>query len=107
MNANDTQAQDPMLMQFHRMKAEMATQAGEDAISNVRNVLERALREIDRYAERYAGFTGLSDKAEVMGWTINYVASGILGNCRLDLLAGAKADLAVSAAVLASHPVGE
>ena len=76
--------------------AEVIRQANADLA--VRGALERALREVNRYADRYAEETNLGKKADQLNWLLNETTTGILNNCRLDLVASAQAKLAVSAA---------
>jgi len=83
---------------IRQANADLAVRAGEEAIANVKNTLQRALDEIDRYATRYAESGDPAYRSEVLSWTINFLATGIINNCRLDLLASAQAKLAVSAA---------
>ena len=71
-----------------------AEQNGREAIAQARATLERALREIDSYSERYASAETLRDKANALNWTLNYLVTGITPNLRLDLIANAQAELA-------------
>ena len=70
-----------------------AEQRGREAIAQARATLERALREIDSYAERYDSADALRDKTKVLNWTLNYLATSITPNLRLDLIASAQAEL--------------
>ena len=83
---------------IRQANADLAIRAGEEAIATARGSLAPALREIDLYAVRYAESGDPAYKAEVLSWAINYLTTGILNNCRLDMLASAQAKLAVSAA---------
>lgn len=83
----ETQARDLKLQE------RLAIEAGTDALEEVRAVLARAMRELDRYTERYEEYSDLGDKARVLNWTINFLTTGILGNCRFDLLADAQSAL--------------
>lgn len=65
-----------------------------EALAQARSTLERALRELDRYTARFDEAESLRDKADVMNWTLNTLASSILPNLRLDLIASAQAELA-------------
>ena len=75
-------------------QAHYAEQRGREAIAQARATLERALREIDSYAERYDSADALRDKTKVLNWTLNYLATSITPNLRLDLIADAQAELA-------------
>lgn len=75
-------------------QAHYAEQRGREAIAQARATLERALREIDSYAERYDSADALRDKTKVLNWTLNYLATGVTPNLRLDLIADAQAELA-------------
>jgi hypothetical protein len=83
---------------IRQANADLAIRAGEEAIATVRDTLNRALDEIDRYSTRYSESSDPAYKAEVLSWAINFVTTGIFNNCRLDLVASAQAKLAVSAA---------
>ena len=80
---------------------DLAVRAGDEAIATVRDALERALREVNRYADRYAEEANLGKKADQLNWLLNDATTGILNNLRLDLVASAQAKLAVSAALRA------
>ena len=64
-----------------------------EALAQARSTLERALRELDRYTNRFEEAESLSDKADVMNWTLNELACNITPNLRLDLIASAQAEL--------------
>ncbi len=70
-----------------------AEQRGREAIAQARATLERALQELDSYAERYDSADALRDKTKVLNWTLNYLATSITPNLRLDLIASAQAEL--------------
>ena len=86
---------------IRQANADLAVSAGEEAIATVRDALERALREVNRYADRYTEETNLGKKADQLNWLLNDATTGILNNLRLDLVASAQAKLAVSAALRA------
>ena len=83
---------------IRQANADLAVRAGEEAIATVRDALERALPEVNRYADRYAEEANLAKKADILNWLLNEATTGILNNLRLDLVASALAKLAVSAA---------
>jgi hypothetical protein len=64
-----------------------------DALEAARKTLERALKEVESYQLKLAEAQTLEQKADVVNWTINYLASGIYPNLRLDQLASAQAEL--------------
>lgn len=64
-----------------------------EALAQARTTLERALRELDRYTARFDEAESLRDQADVMNWTLNELACNITPNLRLDLIAGAQAEL--------------
>ena len=80
-------------MDLNEIMARQAVNGGEEAIIAVRDVLTRALREIDSYAESYDNAESLRKKAEVLNWVINYCASNILGNMRLDVVSARQGQL--------------
>jgi len=63
------------------------------ALDQARATLERALRELDSHTERFEASETLSDKAKVMNWALNELASGIIPNLRLDMFAQAQVEL--------------
>ena len=67
---------------------------GREALLNARGSLERAMRELDRYLDRYEQAESTQDMINNLNWAINELASNILGNARLDILAHAQAKLA-------------
>lgn len=74
-------------------RIKIANKAAEEALANARAALERALREIDRYNDRMNEAKSLRDKADVMNWTLNYLANGIVPNLGFDAIAKAQAEL--------------
>ena len=74
-------------------QAHYAETSGRDALANARATMQRALRELDRYTNRFEEAESLRDKADVMNWTLNELACNITPNLRLDLIAGAQAEL--------------
>lgn len=77
---------------------ENAEANGREALTTARAALERAIKEIDRYAARYDEMSG-ADKGRVLEWAINYLASSVIPNCRLDMLANAQAAIATAHAM--------
>jgi hypothetical protein len=64
-------------------------ESGAESIDNVLSVLARAQREVESYRASYANAVGgesNSTPEEILSWVTNFVASSILGNCRLDML---------------------
>ena len=78
---------------------QLADQKGREVIAQARATLERGLREIDSHGTRYDNADSLRDKANTLNWTLNYLATGITPNLRLDLFADAQAELARTAAL--------
>ena len=64
-----------------------------EALEAARKTLERALQEVETYQVKLAEAHTPEQKADVVNWTINYLASGIYPNLRIDQLASAQADL--------------
>ncbi len=75
-----------------------AETSGRDALDNARATMQRALEELDRYIERYNEAEQLKDKANVLNWTLSHLATYIPNNVRLDMIAGAQAELIRAAA---------
>ena len=75
-----------------------AETSGRDALANARATMQRALEELDRYIARYDEAEQLKDKANVLNWTLSHLATYIPNNVRLDMIAGAQAELIRAAA---------
>ena len=82
-----------MSINRREMMTEQAERMAREALADPRSTLERALRELDRYAEQLDAAETLSEKAKVMNWVLNYLASGITPNLRLNMIANAQAEL--------------
>lgn len=67
----------------------IAEHIGHETLDVVRSVLVRATQELEHYMREYDEAETPRDKARVLNWTVNYMASNILGNARLDMLADA------------------
>ncbi len=70
---------------------QIAEQNAADALANARATLIRALHELDSYIEKFDAADSPARKAEALNWTLNYLATGIAPNLRLDLIANAQA----------------
>ncbi len=79
---------------FQAIIANQYREDGREALATARKALERALREIDKYTEWYEQAESAQDMAKNLNWAINELASNVLGNARLDMLALAQANLA-------------
>lgn len=78
----------------HASNTQFAHQQARAAFKNARSTLEHALRELDRFAERFDEAASNAEKAQVMNWALNHLACNITPNLRLDLIANAQAELA-------------
>lgn len=74
-------------------EAEYATTSGRDALNSAHATLRHALAELDRYIASYDEVENLKDKAKVLNWALNHLATYIPINMRLDRIAGAQAEL--------------
>ncbi len=72
-------------------QTQIAEQNAADALTNARGTLMRALQELDSYIEKFDAADSAASKAEALNWTLNYLATGIAPNLRLDLIANAQA----------------
>ena len=77
---------------------EQAQERGRDALAQARASLERALHELDQYSTRFEQADSLREQADVMNWTLNHLAN-IMPNLRLDMIAGAQAELTKAQAI--------
>jgi hypothetical protein len=77
-------------------------ESGAQSIDNVIAVLVRAQQEVESYRASYANAlkngNGGASPEDVLSWVTNYVASSILGNCRLDMLVSHAARIAAARA---------
>ena len=71
----------------------LAEDRASEALEAARKTLERALQEVATYQVKLAEAQTPEQKADVVNWTINYLATGIYPNLRIDQLASAQADL--------------
>jgi len=71
----------------------LAEDRASEAIEVARKTLERALQEVEAYQVKLAEAQKPEQKADVVNWTINCLASGIYPNLRIDQLASAQTDL--------------
>ena len=73
-----------------------AVRHGEEALANIRQALEFALREVARSQERYPSAT-LEEKARIVNHTLSTACTWATVNARLGLAADAQAALHVAA----------
>ncbi len=73
-------------------QTQIAEQSAADALANARGTLVRALQELDTYIDKFSTADSTARKAELLNWTLNYLATGITPNLRLDLIANAQAE---------------
>lgn len=72
---------------------EYATSNGRAALANARATLDRAMAELDHYITRFDEADGLRNKADVLNWALNHLATYIPSNVRLDVIATAQTEL--------------
>ena len=72
---------------------EYATRSGHDALSNARATLERALAELDRYITRYEDAEDIKDKANLLNWALEHIATYVPNYVRLYIIPIAQAEL--------------
>ena len=77
----------------HELIAGMTRREAREALLNARATLERAMRELDGYLDQFEAAEDNRQRARVMNWTLNYLATNILTNLRIDRLADAQAEL--------------
>lgn len=75
------------------LETHLALRNGAEALHCMREAIERAAQEIARYEAHFQNADDLDQKAKVLNWAINHVCSSIMGNARIDLAAGAQAEL--------------
>ncbi|MGH8567423.1 MAG: hypothetical protein ACREXU_05240 [Gammaproteobacteria bacterium] len=77
-----------------KLKQDLVRTEARVTLLDARATLERAIREIDRYLKNFDEAENDHDRARALNWTINYLATGVLGNLRLDRIADQQAELA-------------
>lgn len=75
------------------MSDQLNQQKGREALLYARNILDRAIREIDTYIDYLDKADSNRKRAQIMNWALHYLACNILPNVRLDLIANAQAEL--------------
>lgn len=80
-------------MNYREFLVEQAQTKGRDALGQARATLERSLAELDRYIASYDSAEALESKADVLNWAIGHLTTYVPGNVRLDMIAGAQAEL--------------
>lgn len=79
---------------YREVERQIATAKGSAALETALDALRRAMREIQKYRDDYNDATHPAQKAERLNWAINHLATSVLNNARLDMLANAQAALA-------------
>lgn len=79
--------------ELREIMAEIKRRNGLEALKNTRDAIARAQDEMDRIIAGYEEATADDRRAWALNNAINLVATGILGNCRLDTLATIQADI--------------
>jgi hypothetical protein len=82
----------------------LAEDRASEALEAARKTLERALQEVATYQVKLAEAQTPDQKADIINWTINYLATGIYPNLRIDQLASAQADLKAQSLEAKQHP---
>lgn len=80
-------------MDIKKFELEYAVRNGRESLGVARETLARALQEVDHYIEKYEGSDDTAYKAQVLNWTINFLATFVSTNMRFDMLAQSQADL--------------
>ncbi len=91
---------DPLTMAT--WEVETAQRQGYDALTAAIETLKSATREIERYRENYVIADTPRLEADCLNWAVNHIASNIIGNTRLDLLASAQARITAANATLSA-----
>ena len=73
--------------------ARQADSDARDALTNARATMQRALSELENYIDRYDNAEQLKEKADIINWTLNHLATYVPNNVRLDVIASSQARL--------------
>ena len=71
--------------------AESTENNAREVLNHARSTLVRALQELDAYIKAFDAAETPAQKAEVLNWTLNHLATYIAPNLRLDMIASAQA----------------
>jgi hypothetical protein len=71
---------------------QLKQQNAREALVYARDILKRAIREIDTYIDYLDKAENNSKRAQIMNWALYYLVCNILPNVRLDLIANAQAE---------------
>lgn len=82
-----------MSTEMKDLQREITRENARKTLVDARATLERAIREMDRYLETFDRAEHDRDRASALNWAINYLATSVLGNVRLDLIANQQAKL--------------
>jgi hypothetical protein len=75
------------------IETHLALRNGAEALQRMREAIERTAQEIARYEVQFQEAADLGQKAKVLNWAINHLCTSIMPNARIDLAAGAQAEL--------------
>ncbi len=89
----NTRTQTTATDELREIITETRRRDGLAALKNARDAIARAQGEMDRIIAGYESAPADERRASALNSAINLVATGILGNCRLDVLATRQADL--------------
>ena len=77
----------------HREK--YACESARERLQNSINTLQRAMYELERYAEKFDEAKDNVERSKVLNHSINHLVCNIQPNLRIDLLAYSQAELAM------------
>ncbi len=80
--------------QIKTHKQKYACESARERLQDSINTLQRAMYELERYAEKFDEAESNVDRAKVLNHSINHLVCNIQPNLRIDLLAHSQAELA-------------
>ena len=79
---------------FQAMQEQQVREIARERLQSAINSLQRAMYEMEVYAEKYENAGTDYDRAKAINYAINHLCCNIQANLRIDLLADSQAELA-------------
>ena len=80
--------------ELEAMQAQQLRKQAKQRLQSAINSLQRAMYDLEIYADKYDSAVTDYDRAKVINYAINYLYCNIQPNLRIDLLADSQAELA-------------
>ena len=80
--------------ELKELQAQQVREIAKERLQSAINSLQRAMYELERYAEKFDEAEDNAERAKVLNLSINHLVCNIQPNLRIDLLAHSQAELA-------------